>query len=108
MAVVRDEMDIPMPAMGPASYRIPRRRQGMDPNTRRLALIAGSIGGVLVLLVGAWSVAGHGHGGVPVIEPDAGPVKVKPSRRSSRAQAADPSVQAGTSASVTGGGPVAE
>jgi hypothetical protein len=78
MTVVRDEMDIPMPAMGPASYRIPRRRQGMDPNTRRLALIAGGIGGVLVLLVGVWSVAGHGHGGVPVIEPDAGPVKVKP------------------------------
>lgn len=77
MAVVRDEIDIPMPAMGPASYRIPRQRQGMDPNTRRLALIAGGIGGVLVLLVGAWSVVGHHHG-VPVIEPDAGPVKVKP------------------------------
>jgi hypothetical protein len=50
----------------------------MDPNTKRLGLIAGGIGGVLLLLVGAWSVVGHHHGGVPVIEPDAGPVKVKP------------------------------
>jgi hypothetical protein len=78
MAVVRDEIDIPMPAMGPASYRVPHRRTGMDPNTKRLALIAGGIGGLLVLLVGAWSAIGHRHGGVPVIEPDAGPVKVKP------------------------------
>ena len=74
---VREDLDIPMPSMGPASYRVPRR-SGMDPNTRRLAIIAGGIGGALALLIGGWEVAGHRHHGVPVVEADAGPVKVKP------------------------------
>jgi cell division septation protein DedD len=75
---LRDELDIPMPAMGPASYRTPRRRPGLDPNTRRLALIAGGIGGALVLLVGAWSFTAHRHAGLPVVEAAKGPVRVKP------------------------------
>jgi cell division septation protein DedD len=74
---VREDIDIPMPAMGPASYRV-ARRSGMDPNTRRLAMIAGGIGGALVLLIGGWEIAGHHRHGVPVVEADSGPVKVKP------------------------------
>jgi len=77
MDAVREDLEIPMPAMGPASYRV-SRRSGMDPNTRRLAMIAGGIGGALVLLIGGWEVAGHRHHGVPIIEADQGPVKVKP------------------------------
>ena len=74
---MREDLDIPMPSMGPASYRVPRR-PGMDPNTRRLAMIAGGIGGALLLLIGGWEIAGHRHHGVPTIEADQGPVKVKP------------------------------
>lgn len=54
---------------------------GMDEGTKRLAIIAGAIGFVLLVVVGGWSLRGHGGAGggsVPVIEPDPTPIKVKP------------------------------
>ncbi|HET6184071.1 MAG TPA: SPOR domain-containing protein [Acetobacteraceae bacterium] len=60
------------------SYRIPRH-SGMDPATRRLAVIAAGLGGALFVVIGAWSMlGGHGGGPVPVIAPPDGPVRVKP------------------------------
>ena len=80
---MRDDMDIPMPAMGPtgsasASYRVARPREGMDPNTRKLALIAAGIGGTLLVLFTAWSFTGPRRTGVPVVEADIRPLREKP------------------------------
>ncbi len=68
-----DDLDIPSP-----TYRVPRHRAGMDSGTRRLAIIAAGLGGSLVLLVGGWSLLGHRSTGVPVIEADSSPLRVKP------------------------------
>ena len=78
--VAGDDLDIPMPAMTPA-YRVGVSRpprEAMDPATKRLAIFAGVIGGSLTLLVGIWSFTGHRPAGVPVIEAQSGPVRVKP------------------------------
>lgn len=67
-----DDISIPAP-----TYRVPRHR-GMDPGTRRLALIAAGIGGALLVIMAGWSMLGGGPRVVPVIAPQAGPVRVKP------------------------------
>jgi hypothetical protein len=50
----------------------------MDQGTKRLAIIAGGLGGALLLIVGVWTASGHHGGAVPVIEADAHPMRVKP------------------------------
>lgn len=60
-----------------ASYRVPHHG-GMDPATRRLAVIAGVLGAALFAVIGAWSMFGAPSGTVPVIAPPPGPVRVKP------------------------------
>ena len=68
-----DDLSIPSP-----TYRIPRRSRGMDPATRRLALIACGLGGTLLVVVGGWSLMGHRNSVVPVIQADNRPIRVKP------------------------------
>jgi hypothetical protein len=59
------------------SYR-PETTPGIDPDMRRMALVAAGFGGAVALVIGAFSLSHHVHHGVPVIEPMAGPVRVKP------------------------------
>ena len=68
-----DDLSIPS-----STYRIPRHSRGMDPATRRLALIAGGLGGALLAIIGGWSVIGHRSTIVPVIQADSRPIRVKP------------------------------
>jgi hypothetical protein len=70
---VSDDISIPSP-----TYRVPRHSGGMDPATRKLALIAAGIGGVLLVVVGGWSMLGHSSHGVPVVQADSSPLRVKP------------------------------
>lgn len=58
------------------TYRVPR--SGMDPASKRLALIAAGLGGSLLVVLGVWSTLGHHSGVVPVITAPAGPMRVKP------------------------------
>lgn len=68
-----DDLSIPSP-----TYRVPRHRRGMDPLTKRLAVIACGLGATLLVVVGGWSMLGHRSGTVPVVQAESGPIKVKP------------------------------
>jgi hypothetical protein len=70
---VSDDLSIPNP-----TYRIPRHRHGMDPGTRRLALIAGGLGATLVVAIGGSTLISHRNATVPVVQADTRPIKVKP------------------------------
>ncbi len=88
-----DEVRIP-----PPSYRSTPQRRAAE--ARRMMVAVGGVGAVLLLCVGGYYAAtgGGGSGGVPIIQPQPGPIKVKP---------ADPGglqVSAQTSALLGGNG----
>lgn len=65
-------------ASGP-SYRMQRRPAGMDPGVKRLLLIAGGVGALLLAAgAGGWMVMSRRPAVVPVIEADQRPLRVKP------------------------------
>jgi hypothetical protein len=70
---VSDDLSIPSP-----TYRVPRHSRGIDPTTRKLALFAAGFGGTLLLAVGGWTMLTHHGHGVPVVQADSGPLRVKP------------------------------
>ena len=68
-----DDISIPSP-----TYRVPRHARGMDPATRRLVLIATGIGGTLLAVAAGSAMLNHHSHGVPVIQADSSPMRVKP------------------------------
>jgi cell division septation protein DedD len=78
---LHDELDIPMPSMVPTqpAYRMGARRQVMDADTRRLAIIGGGLAGALLLVAGVSALSGH-HGArtIPVVQADSRPLRTKP------------------------------
>jgi cell division septation protein DedD len=80
---VSDDLSIPNP--GYRSARVGRygtgqrvKSGGMDPDMRRMAIFAGGIGTVLVLLIGASALTGRHSGETPVVTADTRPIRVKP------------------------------
>jgi hypothetical protein len=60
------------------SYR-PQEPSGLDPEMRRMAIIAAGFGAVLAAVIGAVSFSGPArHHGIPVIAPPDKPVRIKP------------------------------
>lgn len=68
-----DDLEIPRPS---ASFRVPRRRAGMDTTTRNMALVAAGIAGVIVLAVAGQALMRPS--GLPVVAAQEGPWRVKP------------------------------
>ena len=68
---MRDDLDIPMPSMSPGgasttNFRVARQPEGLDANTKRMAIVAAAIVGVFVVFAGVYSFMGHRRAGVPV------------------------------------------
>jgi SPOR domain len=91
---VSDHLDYPEP-----SYRARRPPSaGLDPDVKRMAMVAGGLATALAVGVGGWSILGHHGQGVPVIEAESGPMRVKPENRGGMQIAgADEQVLGGTS-----------
>lgn len=73
--LVSDEVSIPN-----AAYRAHRPVQtGMEPGTKRLLIIAGGLGGILVAVIAASALMGRSTPTeVPVVQADSRPIRVKP------------------------------
>ena len=52
----------------------------MDPDTRRLMMFAGGLGGLLVIMVGASALVGRHGNEVPVVMADTRPIREKPAK----------------------------
>jgi hypothetical protein len=60
------------------SWRPQRHRGAVDPQLKRMGLIAGGVAALLALGFGAYSLIGVRTHGVPVIEADSRPIRVRP------------------------------
>jgi len=69
-----DKVNIPS-----ESWRAPRRQSGpMDPQMLRMGVMAAGLLGVVALAVGGYAMLGHRPHGIPVVEADSRPIRVRP------------------------------
>jgi len=77
----KDERMAADPEMPPPGYRRRRHADAAEWGMRRMGMVAAALGGTLLLVVGIWSIRGHGDRGVPVVQALTGPVRTKPENR---------------------------
>lgn len=94
---MREDLDIPFPNHASAiGGRFGRQAEdSMDPQVKRMAMVAGGLVAGLLLLVGAWSAIGHRSTGIPVVDADPRPVREKPIDQGGTAAIADESIMSG-------------
>jgi hypothetical protein len=69
-----DNLNIPV-----ESWRTPRRKSSpVDPQMVRMGVIAAGVVGVVLLGVGGYALMGHRAHGIPVVEADSRPIRVRP------------------------------
>ena len=74
-----DDISIPNASYtGTRGGRYGRARSGLSPDSRRLLIYAGGLGGLLVVMVTASTLTSRRSGPVPVVEADPRPLRVKP------------------------------
>ncbi len=71
------QMDITREGFRP-SYRPVRRARRISPDVQRMGIVAAGLGGVIVLALAGSALLGHHRAGVPIVEAEAGPVRIKP------------------------------
>jgi hypothetical protein len=88
-----DKLNIPA-----ESWRGPRRRSSqMDPQMVRMGVIAASVLGVVALGAGSYALLGHRSHGIPVVEADSRPVRVRPDNPGgTMVEGADEQIMGGT------------
>ncbi len=78
----RADLDIPLPGVMPAtgpSYRVPRRKTGLEGNPRRMLMIAGGLTAAIIAVIAIASfTSGPRRTGIPVVEADSRPVRERP------------------------------
>ena len=76
-----DDRDILFGTAGLSRFAAPREQRveaRPESNMLKMGLVAGGIAVLVLAVLTVWSWAGHRHGGVPVVDADARPVKEKP------------------------------
>lgn len=91
------------------SWRPQRQASLLDPQVKRLGLIAGGVAAVMGLGVAGYTLLGSGPRSIPVIEADSRPIRVKPDNPGGMQVAgADEQIMGGSSGDATVMAPPAE
>ena len=77
-----------------ASFRVPRRQDGSIGSMRKLGIIAAIVAGVIVVILAASGFMSARKAGLPVVQADSRPLRVKPDKTNNAALESDEALMA--------------